>query len=188
MRKRRIDLSVPKASVGSVEYLCIEHSCIGPMEVLRSVVSSHGFGVLILGSDGPSLLASGQGERYAKAMEKEQLYAEMIAGFLWLSVETARRICERDWFTCEGSAFLLKRHPPDMGFTCSELPNLSGFNKDALSPKAISTLEGMLSPEDIYVHDDFSETLVVTKDDRILDRIADEVERLHKACQGEGSE
>ena len=178
MKKARVEFSVPRATVGCLQYFSVGHSGTAPIQFLRPIIREYDFGVLVLGLDGPSLLDRDHAAKSAEAMNREGIGARVVAGFLWLEAEAARRVCDREWFTCEGSALVLTKELPDPSFACSPLPDLSGVNKHILASEAISVLDGALSANDIYVHDDFTEVLIVTKNGEMLDDVAHHVEQL----------
>lgn len=180
--KRSVYISVPEKTVGSLNYLVIEHSAVAPVEFLRPILHQYKFGILMVGFDGPALLIPEQSQRLVHGMQSEGVPASITAGFPWVSPDGVPKMCEMESFTCEGDALLLKKQPVQEDFEFQYLPDLSGFNKDKLRAKYVTFLSSILSSSDVYVSDvfAFSETLVVTKNSGILHALIDELERLRQ--------
>ena len=175
MARGYIELSIPQTVSSSIQYLSVEHNGIAPREFLAPIIREYNCGILIIGSDGPELLRQPQANRIAGAVGLEEIAVTVVAGFLWLDSGAAYDICAKTWFTCEGNALILMKEPPEADFACSQLPDVSGPSKSAFSKQMLSVLKRMLSGDDVYVHDDFTETLIATKSTKMLDAVLGQV-------------
>jgi hypothetical protein len=100
------------------------------------------------------------------------------SGFIWVGHNECLKLHQRGWFALIGDAFLLKKQPPGEDFKCNRLPKLSGFNKDKISSKHAVILETILSEDDVYVYDNFRDSLIVSKAPSALDTILEQIVRI----------
>jgi hypothetical protein len=178
MEKNHIWISVPQKEVGCLSYMAIGHSRFAPDEVIWPILYEYKLGILLLGVDGPSLLTSEQANRIVQSMNDRKIPAIVTAGFVWVSPVDAHKLCHLGGFSYESNAFLLRTEPVEENFECPYLPELSGWNKDRIKERYALLFSKMLSTNDIYIHDDFTESMIVTKNRDILRAMADEVRRL----------
>ena len=184
--RRSLYVSVRETTVGSLHYLTIEYSGIVPIEFLRHMLHQRQFGILMVGFDGPCQPTPEQVQKAIEHMRRSGISAGAEAGFLWIGPGEVASLCEMELFTCYGYAVLLRATPIGETFEFPYLPVLSGFNKNKLSTRDAALLNSVLSPHDIYVYDDFGETLIVTKNPDILHDLIDQVECLQQEYQTEG--
>jgi len=180
MKKRWVSCAVCQKAPGQLGYLVLEHSAVGPIEFLRRVINEHKFGILLLGCDAPNLLSITEAQRLVQWMKSEGILVSIRSGFPWISHDEVPKLHQRDWATLVGDALLLKTKTVEQDFKCTHLPEPSGFNKDKLSSKDAAFLDSILSDDDVYIHDDFRESFVVTKNSDILDAILEEIQRFER--------
>jgi hypothetical protein len=166
-----------KASEEQCGYMILEWGGIGPINYLRRVIDEYRFGILFLGHDGPSLLSSDEWNRLTEGMRCIGIHAELRSGFCWSSYVEVAKIFQRPEYSLQGDAVLLKAQPPGNDFECKWLPKPSGFNKDKISKKDAAFLSTILSGDDVYFHDDFQYSFIVTKSPKILSVILKEIEQ-----------
>ena len=160
-----------------LSYLILEHSGVGPIDFLRCVINDYNFGILFLGSDAPSLFSIDQAKRFVHQAKREGIMSSIEARFPWIPHNEVCKLCKKDWFTLEGDALILKTSRVLGNFECTRLPDPSGFNKDKISPKDIDYLNSFLIGDDTYIHDDFTETFIVSKNPDVLDIIVQEINK-----------
>lgn len=180
MRKERI-INVPcRKKTGELEYLIIEHSAIGPADFLGDLINKYSLGVLWLGHDGPSMLSLEESKRLINGMRSENIQATLNSGLIWVGHDECPKLYQQKWFTLEGDSIILKSKSPEEEINCERLPKPSGFRKDKISSKDNEILESILSGNDVYIYDDFTESFVVSKNTDALDTILEQIERIKR--------
>ena len=175
MMKSIVNCAVYVKALTGLSYLIAEHSGLGPIDILKKVIGKHRFGILFLGHDGPSILSINETERMVKAMNTESVEAVLHKNLVWLNCSEFQRLHQRLGCSMEGDAFILSPQLPEKDIKLVSLPIPSGFNKDKISSKNRSLLDAVLSCNDVYVHDDFQVTFIVTKNPEILEDIHNEI-------------
>jgi hypothetical protein len=152
--------------VGSLEYLVLEHSRVGPAQILERLLVDAAFGVVLLGTDGPHLISPAEAQDIATRLRAQGILADIRDSLPWISSTEFPKLLRKNW-TCEGDAALFTREP-GLSVRPKAILGLMGFNKDRLPAASIALLEGILPADGIYIQDDFQETLLVTKnEDRV---------------------
>ena len=171
MKEQCVNRVVYRKQPDKLNYLILEHSGVGPIDFIRCVIDEYKFNILFLGCDGPSLLSFQESKQLANGMIKEKVYAGLKSKFPWVSYSEVKKLYPKDWFTLEGDALILKINDIDENFECIHLPEPSGFNKDKLSSKDARYLNSILFDNDVYIHDNFRDTFIVSRNSDILDTI-----------------
>jgi hypothetical protein len=175
MRKRYAVCVVHVKDPNRLSYLIAEHSGLDPIDFLKKVIEAFAFGILFLGHDAPTFLSASETERMVEGMHREGIEAVTNAGFIWVNHNELPKLYQKKSCNLFGDAVLLTAQPVGEDFSCTSLPEPSGFNKNKISSRDTIVLDQMLSGDDIYVYDDFRETFIVTKNSEILDIIHDEI-------------
>jgi hypothetical protein len=178
-KKRTVSCAVYKKASGQLSYLILEHYGVAPIEYVRHVLDGYKVGILFLGCDGPSLLSVTEAQRLVEGMKGEGILARIQAEFPWVRYDEIPKLYQKEWFTLEGDALLLKPGPVSERFECAHLPKPSGFNKDKISSTDSALLHSILSDDDVYIYDDFTESFIVTKNSNILDKIVDAAQKFN---------
>lgn len=182
MKKQRISYITYKKSNNQLSYLISDG--VAPIDFLKNVIDEYKFDILYIGCDGPSLLSLKESMQLVKGMKADHVQACLKGKFLWINYDEVNKLYKKDWFTLEGSAIILTKQDIDENFECISLPELSGFNKDKISQKDTYYLNSILYSNDVYVRNDFHETLLASKDIEILHMIENSLEDLKKANNG----
>jgi hypothetical protein len=178
MKKWSVSCDVYRKQPDKLSFLILGHYGVGPIDFLKCVIDEYKFGIFFLGHDGPRLLSFQESRRLVEGMNKEEVQACLKGKFLWLSYYDVKKLYQKEWFTLEGDAVLLKINDIEDNFECSRLPKPTGFNKDKISAKDAEYLNSILFGDDVYIFDDFQETFIVSRNIDILDIIADEIHKV----------
>lgn len=180
MHDRVVRCSDPK-QVNSLKYVLVEHSGVGPTELIEHLLAEAGFGVLLLGLDGPHLISSSEAADVVRGLQAGGIRAEIRDSFPWVPAVEFLRLQQKEW-TCEGDAALFTQEI-HLQVQPKTLPQLRGFNKDKLSAASVDFLDAILSANAVYLQDDFCESLVVTKSEDVLSQMLSEIREF---SQGHG--
>jgi len=178
MFKKYIKFLTHGLTPNSLNYIIIELSGIDPREFLEAVVKKFKLGLLLLGVDGPELLSQKLAEDLLKELRKENVSASIQGNFLWIPFGGMPKLSEKGWLASKGDALLLMGNQPTQLLSFSYLPEPS--NDDRIDSKDAELLDNLLEPDSIYVHDDFSNCFIVTKNKEIFNLILRNVESFEK--------
>lgn len=171
MRKERILYSVGGKILDSLNFVVIEHSGIAPSSFVEHVVSECRLGVVLLGTDGPCTLSATQAQKIADAFNRQRIHAITIGRLIWFQHKDALNLFKLGEFDGQGDALMLKLNPPEEGLTIPSLPRPAGAKGDKITMGDARLLDRLLCENELYVHDDFTDCLIVAKGKKVFDLI-----------------
>jgi len=178
MRKEGIIYSACGKILDSLNYVVIEHSGIAPSTFVEHLLGDFDLGILLLGIDAPCPLSATQAERIAGGFNEQGIIAIAMGSLIWIQYKESLKLFKEENFDCLGDALILKLKPPEEGFVIPYLPEASGSKRDKLELKDAQLLDGLLCENELYMHDDFTNCLIVTKGERIFGLILDKLGKL----------
>jgi hypothetical protein len=155
-----------------LHYCVVEYRGLDPYELVRDSLVD--LGIVFLCLDGDKLKGKNK-IRYQQVLNKANIPATLVRGNLWVGNKDAPIYFKGNPPIIQGNEFIFSVVAPITEIRPISNP-LKGWDKNKLQEKVLAVLKAILKEGDIYVYDDFTECLFVSKNKDAIESIKSKVE------------
>lgn len=161
-----------EGKVDELHYCIIEYRGIDTIEIINDLLTDMGILFLSLDSD---KLTGRKIKEYEEILNKNRVPVTVETDNLWLDKKDAHTFLHAKRPIIQGNELIFSPDP----FLNTILPlskPLKGVENNKLREQAITYLKSTLRDTDLYVNDDFTESLFVTKNKEIFNSVKNNVD------------
>ncbi len=155
-----------------LHYCIVEYRGLDPYELVKDSLVD--LGIVFLCLDGDKLEGKNK-VRYQEILNKANVPVTLERGNLCLGNKEAPIYFKSEPPIIQGNELILSPVAPITEIRPISNP-LKGWDKNKLQEKVVAVLKAILTDGDIYVHDDFTECLFVSKNKDAINSIKNKVE------------
>jgi hypothetical protein len=167
-------LSFSQGEGDDLHYCIVEYRGLDPYELVRDSLVD--LGIVFLCLDGDKLRGKNR-IKYQEILNKANIPATLVRGNLWIGNEDAPIYFNGKPPIIQGNEFIFSAMAPIKEISSITNP-LKGWNKNKLKEKVIAVLKATLKDGDVYVYDDFTECLFVSKKKDAIESIESKIKLL----------
>lgn len=167
------NIEIIKGQTKSLFYCIIDRSgnvsWFNPDELIKQALKDKGLIILALDSYD---MKDDNAQSFYDQFKKLNIDVELRAGNLWTTIAGTQQFIESEGLFSDGNEFIIATNPLQNAIS-SLLNPLKGWQKDKLKEKVIQTLELNLQNDDLYLCDDASDIIFISKNESVISLIAE---------------